>query len=337
MHFSHTRRRGFTLIELLVAISIISLLIALLLPAVQQAREAARRAQCKNNLKQIGLALHSYHDAHNTFPPGIVKIWPIPAPPIPIRNHFGWSAFILPQLDQGPLYNKIDFTRPLTDGDISITGLASVGNALVAATSLTVFRCPTETGPTHFIQDLSRQNQCAAHVNPVLTNQATSNYAGNEGIGINMIIVPGVGTVASNASPYAEGVLITNRSIRIGDITDGSSQTFLVGEHDLMQGPGNNVPTYKAWCGDPCGEVGNNLTCVTSFYNLNEPHVNSGIWWSTGFSSNHVGGAHFLFCDGSVKFISEDIDSDPLTFSGPNIGTYQRLSHRSDGLVIGEY
>jgi prepilin-type N-terminal cleavage/methylation domain-containing protein len=181
MSTSKPRRRGFTLIELLVVIAIIGLLVGLLLPAVQQAREAARRTQCKNNLKQIGLALHNYHKAHGVFPPGLVQLWPRPAPPVPVRNHFAWGGFILPYLDQAPLYNQINFSLPLNDGDISITGVSSVGNSKVSSTVLSVYRCPTETGPEQIAG--SSAWQCMTIANPVLSDQATSSYAGNNGIG----------------------------------------------------------------------------------------------------------------------------------------------------------
>jgi prepilin-type N-terminal cleavage/methylation domain-containing protein len=119
-------RSGFTLIELLVVIAIMSRLFSLLLPAVQQAREAARRVQCKNNLKQIGVALHNYHDAHGKFPPGF------------IRDHgSAWSAMILPELDQSPLYNTISWGSKWSSGD----------NEAACGTVVSVFRCPS--APIH--------------------------------------------------------------------------------------------------------------------------------------------------------------------------------------------
>ena len=124
-------RRGFTLIELLVVIAIIGLLVALLLPAVQQAREAARRTQCRNNLKQLGLALHNYHDAHSTFPPGVVD----DDDNLIDAQHSG-LALLLPQLDQGPLYRAYDFHRSWRDPV----------NLVVGRTVVDVFRCPTADG-----------------------------------------------------------------------------------------------------------------------------------------------------------------------------------------------
>ncbi len=134
------RRRGFTLIELLVVIAIIALLIALLLPAVQQAREAARRTQCRNHLRQIGIALHNYHDAHATLPPGSMVLSTL----YPIQSGFGWGTFILPQLEQATVYNKLDF---------------NVGNTLgvngpIIGQSLAVFRCPTDPAPERIIANV---------------------------------------------------------------------------------------------------------------------------------------------------------------------------------------
>lgn len=141
------RRRGFTLIELLVVIAIIAVLLALLLPAVQQAREAARRTQCKNNLKQMGLALHNYHDSHKTFPPGVVSLLANPSwvmPPgactaAPIDLGPGWSFFtrMLPYLEECNFYNTIDFDQPLD----------AMVNAAPRTTPVRVFRCPSDPGP----------------------------------------------------------------------------------------------------------------------------------------------------------------------------------------------
>src|SRR3954454_25192238 len=121
-----TVRRGFTLIELLVVIAIIAILIALLLPAVQQAREAARRTQCKNNLKQIGLALHNYHDTCNSFPPGWINTWASNPPRSNFPgNSWGWNAMILPMMDQGNVYNQINWSVGFAGG-LDAAGVTAV-------------------------------------------------------------------------------------------------------------------------------------------------------------------------------------------------------------------
>ncbi|MBT6154286.1 MAG: DUF1559 domain-containing protein [Planctomycetaceae bacterium] len=137
-----SRRRAFTLIELLVVIAIIAILVALLLPAVQQAREAARRMRCKNNLKQIGIALHNYHDVHSTLPPGFISATGYIG--ATNRNQWAWGAFLLPYLDGQPLYQSIDFNRLMTDETPSANGVSN----LAAAGSVQPWSlCPSDVGP----------------------------------------------------------------------------------------------------------------------------------------------------------------------------------------------
>jgi prepilin-type N-terminal cleavage/methylation domain-containing protein len=129
------RRSGFTIIELLVAVSLITILMATALPAVQQAREAARRTQCQNHLRQLGLAVHQYHELHSTLPPGSIVLSPLE----PLATGWGWGALILPQLDQSPLHDRIDFRRPN----------ASADNSPLLAQTLPVFRCASDAAPLH--------------------------------------------------------------------------------------------------------------------------------------------------------------------------------------------
>jgi len=172
------RHRGFTLIELLVVIAIIAVLIALLLPAVQQAREAARRTQCKNNLKQMGLALHNYHDVANTFPPGWISTWAqSPTPASYPGDSWGWPVFLLPYMDQGNIYNQINFNVGFPAGfnaagttPVPATGSGVIG---VEATPLSVFQCPSSDSLNALIQRAGgNTNSCGAPSNYVGVNGA---------------------------------------------------------------------------------------------------------------------------------------------------------------------
>ncbi|MCA9006200.1 MAG: DUF1559 domain-containing protein [Planctomycetaceae bacterium] len=281
-------RPAFTLIELLVVIAIIAILIALLLPAVQQAREAARRSQCKNNLKQIGLALYNYHNTHRVFPPGWIG-----------QNLFAWSTFILPYMDQAPLYNQFNFELPLTD---DVTG--SPTNLVLAQTILTVYKCPSATGP-------DKQTPFWAPTNStgVLTDQATSNYVGS------------FGPPQINPSTWtsAGGYMKRNLSVRIRDLLDGSSVSFAVGERAPIE-QNNRENSYWAGLSEDI-DIWDHKVLGITFDRLNG-HVDPA-----AFSSQHVGGGHFLMGDGSVRMVSENID----------MTTYQNLSTIADGNPVGEF
>jgi len=153
------RSSGFTLIELLVSISVLGILVALLLPAVQMARESARRTVCKNQLRQMGIALHNYHDTHLSFPSGSYVM----GPSFPTQSGWGWGAMILPYIDQGPLYQQLDFKL----------GTAVGSNLPIIGRSLPIWRCPTDTGPTRLtIQSLDHGEY----------DLASGNYVGSGGI-----------------------------------------------------------------------------------------------------------------------------------------------------------
>jgi len=309
------RNRGFTLIELLVVIAIIAILIALLLPAVQQAREAARRSTCKNNLKQMGLALHNYHDIYGMFPIGCQDYG--------VANYemWGWGASILPQLDQAPLFQSLQVNN-LTMSQV----LTNSSLYPYLQTPLPVFICPS---------DPSRDN-------------LMSGGQMNGGTGRHMNGVSGIGTafrVGKSNYPY-----------RLRDITDGPSNTFLLGER-------TTYCAAAAWCGNrnPSGggPQGADYTLGRVSVPLNIQNNNSH-WCTEGFSSQHVGGGHFLMGDGAVRFISENIgyrlhrNATDLVRdgNGPNrtgwridiagdwnyvLGVYQRLGMRDDSVPIGEF
>ena len=260
-------RKGFTLIELLVVIAIIAVLIALLLPAVQQAREAARRTQCRNNMHQLGLALHNYHDTHTLFPPAGI----------------GWGqaslfTLILPFVDEMAIYNAYNMDHTGISRDAS--GSGSYVNTTVTQQKLAQYICPSRVEP------IIKLGLCQTHY--VSANQ--SNRHTNDGC-----------FLTDNW---------TNSRVRVRDIRDGTSNTIGMGEHD----PGTNVQTWENWATfhyNRCGET---------YLPLNTPRTLT----TTGFASDHEGGGFFLFMDGGVKFLSENIDT----------GTYRALTTRAGNELI---
>jgi len=311
----NNRRWGFTLIELLVVIAIIAILVALLLPAVQQAREAARRSQCKNNMKQFGLALHNYHDTHLRLPPGAIR-----------SNWISWGTMLLPYIDQTPLYQSIAAGNGFNSPWISATNTAGDlhVNDVLARTPLSAFLCPSDP---------------AGRTNARMYDYATSNYVGNCG----HLFDPNM-TLA--ADQKHAGPFLLNISIAFAKITDGLSNTVLLGERKTVGESGGTQPSYfgSVWIGPISSAAPNNvfprgasngwaatsvgrwLSLVTApmrhdSYFLNQPtHGQS-------FSSMHTGGAHFLLGDGGVRFISENVDRT----------LYRSLGGYSDGEIIGEY
>jgi type II secretory pathway pseudopilin PulG len=334
------------LIELLVVIAIIGVLVALLLPAVQQAREAARRSQCKNNLKQIGLAMHNYHDIHNTLPPGYITAVPqnINATEI---SHWGWGAFVLPQLDQAPLFSA------LQPGTISLaTQLTTPAGLTALTTALPVFVCASDGGPA--MNDFNEQkadnpaDPNAAWYNRFVTSNGTDRIAIAKS---NYVMVANAGdstTPPVYSAQYGPpmGVGFQNSRIRIADITDGASNTLMVGERayrfdDLTVGAGNALGFSSTVC-TPGGSAGIKAAGI-SVYGLSYDGINwsanNRVHQSRGFSSNHVGGAHFVLCDGSVRFISENIDYKKISVAiTPYVTTtFARLVARNDGQPIGDF
>lgn len=331
---TQSRLRGFTLIELLVVIAIIAILVSLLLPAVQQAREAARRTQCKNNLKQIGLALHNYHDIYNTFPIGAQvaeaneEMW-------------GWSASILPQLEQKNMADLIGIgSNRLSDV------LADATLRLSLQTSIPAFVCPSD--PAGELMAGGQMNGgTGRHMSgnggaPTTFRVAKSNYIGSSGYND-----PGY-----RGESAKRGVFHVGDNYKIRDITDGTSNTIAVGERTTFCASG-------AWCGNrnPTGQGAQGadytLGRVSMPINIGD---NRDHWCTEGFDSQHTGGAQFLLCDGSVHFLSENIDynlhvnatdrvrdgaSPNRTGWGANVtsalGVYQKLGNRDDGEVIGEF
>ncbi len=330
MKTAKERLRGFTLIELLVVIAIIAVLVALLLPAVQQAREAARRAQCKNCLKQFGLALHNYHDMMNTLPPGWIG-----------GNRWGWSMMILPQMDQAPLYNSLsNFTGVSMLGG-SATGFNAVMPSLampsVLQTTLPAFRCPSDSGQVQVTPPLANGYTVSTTPAANTTSFTRSNYAGVVGAVVNL------GTIPTTTNGFGTGAFCQNSFRNFRDFTDGLSNTFLVGERRTPIATGGYFTGGDgiwAGVGDEVSIQGVALAVGDcSFGNKLNLHAlvaptQTSIFPYTGFSSAHTGGAHFLMGDGSVRFVSDSIAQGTANTMG---STYQNLATCNDGLPLGDF
>jgi prepilin-type processing-associated H-X9-DG protein len=276
---------AFTLIDLLVSIAIIAILIALLLPAIQQAREAASRTSCSNNLKQIGTAIHNYHGAHNQFPPA----WVAPGK----QPGWGWPTFLLPYVEQDALYELINpdvnpFGPP---GGFTTAAQIPGGRSQVP---LHVYRCPSDTGPP---------------LNPERGNHGLSNYRG----------VRGPYTSYDFFEDYDwGGIFLQNGKLRFSDVTDGTSNTLAVGE---VIYEGDSGKTACIWAGmrgtDATGETW--PSDVTWFIDADAEQVNGPSEWA--FSSRHPGGVLFVFVDGSVRFFHNGGDTNMLRYlAGRNDG-----------------
>jgi len=304
------RARGFTLIELLVVIAIIAVLVALLLPAVQQAREAARRSSCKNNLKQIGLALHNYHDTHGAFPPGWIGVEQAAPfrPDVEGPSGMSWQVMILPFMDQAPLYNQLNFSQPV------IQTVPNQNNILFQ-TTITGYRCPSDAGPERW--DIEEEGSPGTVLQ---TNLPNANYPGVFGT----TEIHDCETVGLGNNCWGNGVFGHNTAYKMRDLIDGTSNTFLVGERaSRLNVPAGEPAHLSTWVGViPEGEEAFARILGGTDHPPNDPagHLED-------FSSFHEGGAQFLLGDGRVRFVSENIDE----------GLYESLATRQGGEVVGEF
>jgi prepilin-type N-terminal cleavage/methylation domain-containing protein/prepilin-type processing-associated H-X9-DG protein len=324
------RRHGFTLIELLVVIAIIAVLIALLLPAVQQAREAARRTQCRNNLHQLGLAIHNYLDVHGIFPQA--SYWdltstytnpPSGIDPSTLNSQWGWATMILPFLDQANLFNQMN------PGPILLQQcMLDPVRLKLLQTPIPVYFCPSDTGG-------------------ILNTNRPFRAADSQGIPVTADTQIGLTNyLGVNGDKGSDGIFWSGAGrVRLRDVTDGTSNTFCVGERSSQNGFWAGV-----WAGQEFETQGiTNVWCLAgqARYKMNDgADAGSSDPLSPGltpdkklaFSSMHEGGAHFLLCDGSVRFVSENIQwNDVAVSTAPDTGIYHSLANRADGRTIGEF
>jgi len=329
-----SRRGAFTLIELLVVIAIIAVLIALLLPAVQQAREAARRSQCKNNLKQIGLALHNYHDTFTTFPIGAQ--FP--------RHKGNWRSRILQYLDQAPLYNQLSAVEPTASSGYTSQQEAANAKkyigayAVLSGLMLNVYVCPSSALPQNADPTTSTMNNSESGL--------MHDYVGVAGAGPD----PGgraVGVVCSADLSGSRGIvcenglLFPNGVARIRDITDGTTNTLIVAEQSGAVGGKDLSANYEGgwngWynsAGRPAkvtdtGYFGAGTTTLRYAINSKSTPNGSAITYghNTLINSFHTGGIHGLLADGAVRFLSENM----------NLPTLLQLGSKDDGQTLGEF
>ncbi|MDZ4687762.1 MAG: DUF1559 domain-containing protein [Planctomycetaceae bacterium] len=325
-----TRRRlsGFTLIELLVVIAIIAILIALLLPAVQQAREAARRTQCRNNLKQIGLALHNYHDTFNLITP--LAYGDGGANAGASTPTWAWTSMILPYIDQAPLYNQMN------PGPNTLKALANTAALRpLLQTVIPGFLCPSDPG-----QNLNNNRPFTAlvtGVNPFL--MAKSNYPAMSGS--DNTNLTGVFPSCGNGA-FPKGTAFR-------DITDGLSNTIFVGERSSGRFPGQPATSQAAWAAvwpgmafetsTPAEVVRWRAIRIKGYLKLTDGRSETGddANQDEGAVSEHTGGVHFLMGDGAVRFVSTNIDWQKIGQTPKVWGTYNRLCDMADGLPVGEF
>lgn len=300
-----TRQRGFTLIELLVVIAIIAILVALLLPAVQQAREAARRTQCKNNLKQLGIAMHNYHDTYKVFPMGWIGVEAGVAD-VEGGSGFGWATHLLPFCDQAPIYNQFDFNLDITD--------AAHTDAILF--DINVHRCPSDNGPTSW----TIQDDATGTID--LATLATANYVGSFGT----TEIDECETTPAGSNCEGDGFFGQNSSLRIRDIKDGTSNTLMLGERK------SDINASPQWMSTWVGSVPGGQEHLARFLGVADHTPNHPNSHFEDYSSRHEGGAQFCLGDGSVRFVSEAIDSNATGVNSTQ-GVWQNLADRKDGQV----
>lgn len=325
-------RRGFTLVELLVVIAIIGVLIALLLPAVQQAREAARRMQCTNNLKQLGLAFHNYHDTHGKLPPMYIQITPY----TDNYGHWAWSVFLLPFLEQNNTYDAMQpNSRTASDAIGAVKPIFQARND--------AFRCPSDTGPDF-------------HDSGLDPGYAIEGPNGGGGVALsNYVVSVNIANVRQRKSTDGRtgttgniGPFYRDSGTGFKDITDGLSNTLLAGERAWMQNGIRNSAGMLYAVRDANGN-GPSAQDVGAAWNQGVVTIAGSVRYpinvvltapnsekNNAFSSNHPGGAQFLLGDGASRFISDTVELNNDGAWTTN-SVLEALVGMGDGEVVGEY
>lgn len=313
--FKSRPKRGFTLIELLVVIAIIAILIALLLPAVQQAREAARRSTCKNNMKQLGLALHNYHDTHRVLPPGDVNAGGYDCGWLgtqETRNHTG-HLYMLPYIDQANIYNQINFSMAtgMADGNGACTAPSAGIQTSVTSRPIVVFECPSDSyssGPQSY-----SSNTAYAVTRDYRTSYSFVYIQYNSGNN-------------SSGGTYERATTVKtafghNGAARMRDFSDGTSNSVLMMETPMEKQSYIRGPFWATY-------VATGPVIAAPYRKINQPYsaTDSRVEWGSP-GSEHVGGCHTMLGDGAVRFISENID----------INTLRAIQTINGGELVGEF
>ncbi|MFP6676567.1 MAG: DUF1559 domain-containing protein [Pirellulaceae bacterium] len=345
MKSSRIRSSGFTLVELLVVIAIIGVLVALLLPAVQAAREAARRMSCTNNIKQLALACHNYHDTYQSFPPN--HIFSGGTPQSSGRTEgWGWQTLALPFLENQPLYDRLDVTGN------SFVDLLRRGNGSYAQGSPELLKALQTSLPGMVCPSDSNAFKPLSHINRhfgggIGTNAAgfgnwqagANNYMSSRGMRNNN---------QTNVNNDTHGMFMGIRSVKFSDIYDGSSSTFLIGERDTFLCRGGVWIGVRNPRGNGTRGFYYNTANARVILNAPDPPFrwNSRSGCSEGFSSLHPGGANFALADASGRFIADSIEVRPCSLGAERCwnrfspgdsryekvyGVYHRLARRNDG------